>query len=396
MTFYLSTDNLLPIVYVCLGVALVAMAWLLTVYRSRITCVIRQSDKDNREMDSDHGQTDGKFPSLSVIVYVRDNARDLEQMLPLVLGQEYPAEVEVVVVNDGSSEDVTDVVKLMTVNHKNIYQTFVPEEAHNLSRKKLAISLGIKAARKTHIVVTSAICRPASSRWLYSIGRHFAEGKDMVLGWADIDSLGGRMMRFDETATGVTWLSSAIKGKPYRGNGYNIAYSRELFFEAKGFSSSLNLHNGEDDLFVNQVATADNCAVELSHQGRVTVYPFRPAASYRERRLNHCFTGRFIPHGSRRLMGFSSWMVWLWTAAVAVGILFSLPNVLPAIVFALLIPLLWVPLCMSWRKAGAALGVKLASTLVWWQVMWRWTFTFPLRLLCGTSKRNNYTWRQKK
>lgn len=396
MTFYFSFDNILSIVFIALGAAAIAIFWLLTVYRNKLSVVSRRAAADGEKLtDESQNGAPAAMPGLSLIVYVRDNARDLEEMLPLVLNQDYPGPTEVIVVNDGSSEDVKDVVKLQSANNDNLYQTFVPEEAHNLSRKKLAISLGIKAARYHYIVVTSAVSRPNSNKWLRAIGRHFAAGKDVVLGWADIDGLAGEMTRFDEAATAVTWLSEAITGKPYRGCGYNIAYSRKVFFDNKGFSSSLNLHNGEDDIFINDVATHRNTAVELSPESRVTVYPFRPKASFKERRLNHCFTGRNLPHGSRRIMGFSTIMMWVWLAATITGVVFSLPNVFPSIIFALFIPVLWVPLCISWRNTSRALDIPLHSSVVWWNMMWRWTVTIPYKLRCGSSKRQNYTWRQK-
>ena len=39
------------------------------------------------------------------------------------------------------------------------------------------------------------------------------------------------------------------------GIGRNLAYRKELFFQQKGFSKYLNLQRGEDDLFINQLAT---------------------------------------------------------------------------------------------------------------------------------------------
>lgn len=143
-------------------------AWLLTAYRHAITMKPGYNDKDN-------GHT---LPPVSVIVYACDNSRRLARMLPEVLAQEYPGEFEVVVVNDGSSASVNDVVTLLQATHSNLRQTFVPVEARNLSRRKLAISLGIKCARHDNLVLTTAACVPASGRWLRLMGRHFVDGRD--------------------------------------------------------------------------------------------------------------------------------------------------------------------------------------------------------------------------
>ena len=63
---------------------------------------------------------------------------------------------------------------------------------------------------------------------------------------------------------GVHWIGDALAGHPWRGNEYNLVYRRDLFFRNKGFSRHLNLRQGDDDIFVKEIATAANTAVELS------------------------------------------------------------------------------------------------------------------------------------
>lgn len=387
---YFAFNNILPIVWICLGVSIVAVAFLLTVYR-RFTR-LRQADGP-ADIDTDDG-----LPGVSVIIYARDNASDLREMLPEILSQEYPAgKMEVIVVNDGSVDEVTDVVNYIAADHRNLYITFVPDEAHNLSRKKLAISLGIKAARKEVVVLTTAECRPASPRWLRLMAAPFSTpGCGVVLGWADIASLPGAARRFDEVARGTTWLSSALRGKPYRGTGYNLAYRRDLFFEAKGFSRSLNLHNGDDDIFINQIANQANCRVVLSPEARMSACFQRPAAAYRDLRLRHCFTQRRLPKDARRMMGAGTLAMWTWLAATAIGVTFSLPNWFPACLFAVTIPILWIPLTVNWLRTGRTLGVTLSSPLLWWHMLWRWVSCLRCRVACGGSDRRNFTWHTKK
>lgn len=367
------------------------MLWLLVPYRRRIT--LKAPDDDAEAEPQRDGET--KLPALSVIVYAAFNADDLEQMLPLVLRQEYPGEFEVIVINDGSSLDLADVVKRLQNEYPNLRHTFVPEEAHNLSRKKLAISLGIKAAKHDYIVLTTAGCKPASLQWLRLMGRHFAAGKQVVLGWSRISGLRKAMPAFDQIATGATWLSAALGRHPYRGTGNNLAYARKLFFDAKGFSRSMNMHNGDDDLFVNQIVTPDNTAVELSPGARMSVRYYDPLKAWREMKMNHAFTARFLPKGARIFMGFSTIMMWVWIAAIAVAAVFSIPNLLPSCLLILLIPALWIPLTKSWQTTGLTLGVRLAGALLWWQILWRWTADLKARFLCNRGERRNYTWWQK-
>lgn len=392
---YFAFNNILPVVWVCLAITLTAAIYLLTIYRGFTRIRFHQTGKDADRADD---IPDDRLPGVSVVIYARDNASDLREMLPGALSQDYPKEkMEVIVVNDGSVDEVTDVVNHLGREHRNLYITFVPDEAHNLSRKKLAVSLGVKAAKKEIVVLTTAESRPASDRWLRHIATPFANEKtEVALGCASITALKGGALRFDEVARATTWLSSALRGYPYRGTGFNLAYRRDLFFGAKGFSRSLNLHNGDDDIFINQIANRDNTSVVLSPEALVKVSFQRPQAAFRDLRLGHCFTQRRLPKGARMLMGSGSLAMWLWLVATAVGVTFSLPNWFPACIFAAIIPALWIPLTVNWLRTGRILGVGLSPALLWWHMLWRWVSTLRCKLACGSSDRRNFTWHTKK
>ncbi|MDE6289050.1 MAG: glycosyltransferase, partial [Muribaculaceae bacterium] len=197
----------------------------------------------------------------SIIVYSVDEQDSLARLLPQLLAQDYDGEFEVIVVNEGDSAGVRDVVETLQTTHRNLYLTHTPDGARNLSRKKLALTLGIKAARYPVAVLTGATAILPGNRWLRAMMSHFSDSNHtgVVLGYACADpyedtALGARTRSFDFVADSVMWLSDALKGRPWRGTEYNLAYRRELFFSSKGFSSNLNLRYGDDDIFVSRIA----------------------------------------------------------------------------------------------------------------------------------------------
>ena len=101
---YFSIYNILPIAYVAIAVVSVTMLWLLICYRRRIARVSAAAEADTHSDD-----TGGQLPPVSVIVYASYNAAELEETLPGILTQEYPGEFEVIVVNDGSCSELSDV-----------------------------------------------------------------------------------------------------------------------------------------------------------------------------------------------------------------------------------------------------------------------------------------------
>ena len=95
--------------YILLGIALagVIYVWLYCYLRLR---PIRRARIEARHRPEPAPEA---FPSVSVIVYSRDEAENLARMLPALLTQDYPAPYEVIVVNEGENSAVADVVAAM-------------------------------------------------------------------------------------------------------------------------------------------------------------------------------------------------------------------------------------------------------------------------------------------
>lgn len=392
---YFSIENIKVVGWVCVAVAVVCAVWLLTGYRRRVLQPARLSSAQAGDEQAE--VVESPMPPVSIVIYSCGNVDGLAALLQHVALQRYDGKVEAVVVNDGTSGEMSDVVTRFGIEHPevDVYYTHVPDGARNLSRRKLCLSLGIKAARHDYVVFTTADCSPASDRWLHRMMLPLTQGKDVVLGYGAIDGLRGGMNRFDEVATAVTWLTSAICGRPYRGCAFNLAYRKALFFEAKGFARTLTLHYGDDDLFINQITTRGNTAVVLAPEALVTARFTRPAAIFRELRLRHCFTGRMLKGviGARLFFRLSNITMWLWLVATVVGLVFTLPNALPGCLLVALIPGIWIPLVMAWKRTGRALGVRLGATLLPCHLLFRWVRTAVWGILSGMPSRKNHTWR---
>lgn len=389
----ISTD--LPLeVYISGGIALVCAIVLLSLLLSRIGRVLRQIKRDTSATLPDSG-----YPSLSVIVTAGDDAWNLPTLLPQILEQDYPAPLEVIVVEDGDSHATeTEVSKLQTL-YPNLYMTFVPLRSRNLSRKKLSVTLGIKAARYDHLVFTCGNCRVVSPLWLRSIARHFTEGRSVVIGYSsprptddvpDSDNTSRRSRAFDVVRAATEYLSAAIGGKPYRGDGCNLAYTRELFYNVKGFAGSLNYVNGDDDIFISKIADADNCAVELSLDARVDCLLQQPLKAHRAERRQRLFTMRHLSSATPRLWAFMSALWWLWLLASCATIAFGVPSLLPLAAVTVVSLGLCLPVMLRWRRLSVALDSRpLCLTVVWFMLTHPFK-TLYARLRPGDIK--HYTW----
>lgn len=211
------------------------------------------------------------YPMVSVIISSENEAEYLADNLPLILKQDYP-NFEVIVVNDGSTDESNDILEGLKLRYNNLYQTYLPLSGDNkIGRRKLTYTLGIKAAKGDILLFTEPYCKPVSNKWIRYMVNDISEKTDVVLGYsyyAHSDRFYNRIARFDNHISSMQYISMAIMDKPFIGTYRNIAFRKHLFFDNKGFSSFLNFENGED-LFINQIVNNTNTSVALSQDSMV-------------------------------------------------------------------------------------------------------------------------------
>ena len=183
-----------------------------------------------------------------------------------MLNQEYP-EFEVIVINDGSTDDTENLLNDLCVEYPNLRTTFVPVGANNVSTKKLGLTLGVKASKYDLLLFTDADCMPEDKFWIARMARNFSRETEFVLGYgAYLHKKGflNRLITFDTLYIALQYLGMAAAHKPYMGVGRNLAYRKETFYAQKGFASFLHLSSGDDDLMVNKASTPWNTRIEIA------------------------------------------------------------------------------------------------------------------------------------
>lgn len=267
-------------------------------------------------------------PPVSIIITTRDQEYILSRQLPLILEQEYP-EFQVVVVNNASSDETDDLLKNLQVKYPHLYHTFVPAGVQNISTKKMALTVGIKAAKYDHLLFTEANCIPSGNQWIASVMRQFVPGVSVVLSYSRYEKLKGvfsKLIAYDNLFQGMRYLGMAASRKPYMGIGRNLAYRKELFFSQKGYASHLNLNSGEDDLFVSDVAKRTNTRVEVSPESVMNIATEDAKSHWKEARINQIYTSTYYKPMARFRNGVEVGSRYLFAAAFISVLTFSLLN----------------------------------------------------------------------
>ena len=244
-------------------------------------------------------------PPVSVIVCARNQATSIEENLPAILEQDYP-EFQVVVVNDASSDDTEDVLIRLEQSYPNLYHTFVPPGVQSVSAKKMAMTIGIKAAKFDVLLFTEANCIPNSKQWISSIMRHFDEKCDIVLAYGSYQKVKGflkYLISYDTLFTALQFMGFSETGKPYMGLGRNLAYRKDIFFKNRGFASHLNLKSGEDDLFIGEIANATNTRIDVSPESKMFTKTSEVWNHWKDQKINHIDTFSYYRAGTRLKTG---------------------------------------------------------------------------------------------
>lgn len=292
---------------------------------------------------------------VSVIVYAHGEPEDLRNHLPVLLNQDYP-DYEVIVVNDGSDTESEDILKLFSNEYKNLYYTYVPVDTQYLSHKKLALTMGIKAARHDLLLFTEASCRPLSAKWIHAMTTSYNPETEIILGFCAYRHTKGflhKLIAYDNLKSGLQMIASALSHHPYTGNGRNLSYRKQLFFAHKGYSKSLNLHAGADDLFINEVATSTNTQVQYSPDSITETNKVEDFAAWKEMKVSRAATKRFYKGSSVAFyrMESTSYLLFI-IAAIATFAVGLLGNWLLAIWAGLLLLLRFIVKAIVFRKSA--------------------------------------------
>ena len=244
-------------------------------------------------------------PPVSVIICAKNEQENLKEFLPSILEQNYP-NFEVIVVNDGSEDDTEEVLNILSQKYSNLYYTTIPKNVKVLSSKKLAITVGVKAAKNEILVFTDADCRPQSSDWLTLMVRNFSPKTEFVLGFGDYfreKKLVNYLITFDTLFIAMQYFGFAYRGFPYMGIGRNMAYRKSTFFKMRGFAGHLHVASGDDDLFVNSAANRENTQVECAKESKTLSVPKSSFSRWVSQKRRHLSVAPHYSAKSKLMLG---------------------------------------------------------------------------------------------
>lgn len=208
--------------------------------------------------------TISKHTKVAVIVAVRNEVHNIHNLLNDLLLQTYPiSATEIIIINDHSTDNTAEIVKLYAQKHQHI---ILLNLAENLQGKKQAISYGISQANSELIMTTDGDCS-LKSLWIESVCEFYEQKNAKLISSAVhlslpknlpnsklINKFGAIFQILDFAALiGIGAVSMHV-GKPTMCNGANLAYTKEVFEEVGGFSGNEQIASGDDEFLLQKIA----------------------------------------------------------------------------------------------------------------------------------------------
>ena len=365
------------------------------------------AEADNEVSDTESGmpeEDEGATPQqpcqgrASVVAYCQGSEESVAQFLDAVSRQDYP-DFEVIIVLEGTPRQAASLTDIFDTRYPWARFTFVPPESRNLSRRKLANTMGIKSATGEVIVTTRTNILPPHPQWISRLMAHFADpAVDVVTGyaamdWTELHGLKGAYRAFDSLTTAARWMVFVAHDRPYRGDGANLAFRRELFFRHGGYGKNYFLHSGDDDIFVSQIATSRNTRLEIARQAQIfTVWGDAAPRIWIDQKERYWFTGRFLRRAPRIEALLNNWVNWLAFGSLLGAAIVPLPNLLPLCVAIPAIALLWIFQARGYQPLWRAFSDRHLSLLVPLFLLLQPWANIIFRIRYRSRHPKNFTW----
>ncbi len=241
-------------------------------------------------------------PAISIIVPMRgESERFLVDELPALLHQEYD-HYEVVVVYIGSDNDYYDELQRIRDNHSYMRLTRMggSNERFYISTKQ-ALNVGIKSAQYDSLLFTIPGATPVSNEWVATMAKGFERGSVVIAPAVpnfESNNLSTYIMRMIELNQMRNAMVCAIEGKPYYAPRSNYGFDRKLYDSERGYNY-LGIDIGENDLFLQEIATAKRTSVVMSRHSIVKEERIDMVSEWKEQMRYYGNTRQFYPAAAK-------------------------------------------------------------------------------------------------
>lgn len=302
------------------------------------------------------------FPPVTIVVAARNEEESLGGCIESLLQQEYPGAVEIIIVDDLSTDATAN--RAMDFAEQGIVLCSTGVESSELTGKARALDLGFGRASHDWIATTDADCRPPRT-WLRGLMQRALDqpDKDMICGCTVVDAYGApsQIQRLDWLHLLCIASGLSESGLPLTAMGNNMLLKKSAYEDLGGYRGIGDSLTEDFHLFQ---ALGDKAEIIPSPASRNTTVGERSF-------------GKLFLQKQRWLAGGLKAPLWVWTLYLT----FALAH-LGILATMLIAPSTGVTLAMLKMSFDVLLVVSLATKLGT-EISWKWFIPFQIYQFLG-------------
>jgi len=196
------------------------------------------------------------FPKVSVVIAVRNEAENINDLLTSLLHQTYPKNsFEIIIVDDNSDDKTLDIVKKFKVENTDLNMRTILSSGQG---KKEALKDGFEATDTEIIITTDGDCIVGND-WIKNYVS-FLENDDVQLAFGPVfyhhnKNLIQKIFSLEFSTLVASGAGSAGLNLPLMGNGANMAFRKSTYDKIKSKLSGTKFASGDDVFLMHSIAT---------------------------------------------------------------------------------------------------------------------------------------------
>ena len=315
----------------------------------------------------------------SIIIPVRNEARNIQNLLNDIACQCFPAcQFEVIVIDDASTDQTATIITAVEYSYSlRLFPLEVPENFSG-SHKKLAITQAVYKTQykpnMQHIIITTdGDCRVGSG-WLQAYADIFTTRKlKFVSGpvtFYDEKALFEQLQTIEFGSLMGTGAASMQAGSPNMCNGANLAFAKAAFEAVDGYAGNMHQPSGDDEFLMRKIFHHYPKEVTFLKDQRAIVHTYAQkslSTFYQQRRR---WAGKWQAHNDIKSMMLAV-LIFVFYLSLVAFFLLAVAGGYPWKIFLLqigikfLFELLFLGLVLRFLKKPVQLGVILLLQIIY-------------------------------
>lgn len=291
---------------------------------------------------------------ISVLVAMRNEADNIENLLQCLSVQNYPARnFEIILVDDHSKDGSEQKAKKWLDRISALRVISLDEQRKG---KKAALSLAISKAKGELIATTDADCK-VPPNWLKNINDRFQFAKtNMCIGAVALqneNTFFSKLQSIEFSSVMSTSISLAAIGKPIMCNGANLSFRKKIFEDVEGYQGNEHIASGDDEFLMRKMVSKYPNSITTMIDSVVVTSPQPSLKDFIHQRLRWASKWKHNTSFFARLLAIFIFVVQLsWLVLNVLPIFYPLP-----IFIALLVSKVYLDLIVL-SHASRSLGMK--------------------------------------